>query len=317
MKRVMVLSFYDVVIIGGGPAGLTAAIYSCRAGRKTLLLEKGAFGGQAVSTEMIENYPGFPEGISGFELMINFHKQAERFGCDFLNSEVLELETKGASKRVITSAGEVVGKAIILATGSKPRELGIRGEKEFHGKGVSYCATCDGFFYRNKRVAVVGGGDSAVKEALYLANMVREVVIIHRRDKLRADKILGEKALATPNIKICWDTVVDEIIGEDKIKAVKIHNIKTQQTQGIDVDGVFMYVGNQPNTEFLGEELQKNPQGYLITNENMETSVPGVYAIGDCREKLSRQVATAVGDGALVFSAVEEYLHQKGTVLLR
>jgi len=306
----MVLSFYDVVIIGGGPAGLTAAIYSCRAGRKTLLLEKGAFGGQAVSTEMIENYPGFPEGISGFELMINFHKQAERFGCDFLNSEVLELETKGASKRVITSAGEVVGKAIILATGSKPRELGIRGEKEFHGKGVSYCATCDGFFYRNKRVAVVGGGDSAVKEALYLANMVREVVIIHRRDKLRADKILGEKALATPNIKICWDTVVDEIIGEDKIKAVKIHNIKTQQTQGIDVDGVFMYVGNQPNTEFLGEELQKNPQGYLITNENMETSVPGVYAIGDCREKLSRQVATAVGDGALVFSAVEEYLHQ-------
>ena len=310
MKRVMVLSFYDVVIIGGGPAGLTAAIYSCRAGRKTLLLEKGAFGGQAVSTEMIENYPGFPEGISGFELMINFHKQAERFGCDFLNSEVLELETKGASKRVITSAGEVVGKAIILATGSKPRELGIRGEKEFHGKGVSYCATCDGFFYRNKRVAVVGGGDSAVKEALYLANMVREVVIIHRRDKLRADKILGEKALATPNIKICWDTVVDEIIGEDKIKAVKIHNIKTQQTQGIDVDGVFMYVGNQPNTEFLGEELQKNPQGYLITNENMETSVPGVYAIGDCREKLSRQVATAVGDGALVFSAVEEYLHQ-------
>ncbi len=310
VERVIVLSLYDVLIIGGGPAGLTAAIYACRAGRKTLLLEKGVFGGQAVSTEIIENYPGFPEGISGFELMINFHKQAERFGCEFLNAEVLELKTAGESKKVITSTGEAVGKTIILATGSKPRELGVRGEKEFHGKGVSYCATCDGFFYRNKKVAVVGGGDSAVKEALYLANMVREVVLIHRRDQLRADKILGEKAIATPNIKICWDTVIDEIIGEDKIKALKTHNIKSQQTKDIDVDGVFMYVGSQPNTEFLGAEFEKNPQGYLLTNENLETSVPGVFAIGDCREKLSRQVATAVGDGALVFSAVEEYLQR-------
>lgn len=304
------LSLYDVLIIGGGPAGLTAAIYACRAGRKTLLLERGAFGGQAISTEIIENYPGFPEGISGFELMLNFHKQAERFGCEFLNSEVLGLETAGKSKKVITGEGEVIGKTIIIATGSKPRELGVRGEKEFHGKGVSYCATCDGFFYRNKKVAVIGGGDSAVKEALYLANMVREVVIIHRRDQLRADKILADKALATPNIRICWDTVVDEIVGESKIQAVKVHNVKTQQTQEIGADGVFMYVGSQPNTEFLGEEFEKNPQGYLLTAENLQTKVSGVFAIGDCRQKLSRQVATAVGDGALVFAAIEEYLQQ-------
>jgi len=299
-----------VLIIGGGPAGLTAAIYACRAGKKTLLLEKGAFGGQIISTETIENYPGFPDGISGFELMLNFQKQAKRFGCEFQNEEVLAIKTAGAIKKVVINEGEIEAKVIILATGSKPRQLGVIGETKFHGKGVSYCATCDGFLYRNKKVAVVGGGDSAVKEALYLANMVQEVVIIHRRDELRADKVLGDKALAAPNIKICWDTVVDEIMGDSKIEALKMHNIKTQQTQEMAVEGVFMYVGNQPNTEFLGTEFEKNPQGYLVTNEKMETALPGVFAIGDCRKKLSRQVATAVGDGALVFSSVEEYLAQ-------
>lgn len=299
-----------MLIIGGGPAGLTAAIYACRAGKKTLLLEKGAFGGQIISTETIENYPGFPDGISGFELMLNFQKQAKRFGCEFQNEEVLAIKTAGAIKKVVINEGEIEAKVIILATGSKPRQLGVIGETKFHGKGVSYCATCDGFLYRNKKVAVVGGGDSAVKEALYLANMVQEVVIIHRRDELRADKVLGDKALAAPNIKICWDTVVDEIMGDSKIEALKMHNIKTQQTQEIAVEGVFMYVGNQPNTEFLGTEFEKNPQGYLVTNEKMETALPGVFAIGDCRKKLSRQVATAVGDGALVFSSVEEYLAQ-------
>lgn len=299
-----------MLIIGGGPAGLTAAIYACRAGKKTLLLEKGAFGGQIISTETIENYPGFPDGISGFELMLNFQKQAKRFGCEFQNEEVLAIKTAGAIKKVVINEGEIEAKVIILATGSKPRQLGVIGETKFHGKGVSYCATCDGFLYRNKKVAVVGGGDSAVKEALYLANMVQEVVIIHRRDELRADKVLGDKALAAPNIKICWDTVVDEIMGDSKIEALKMHNIKTQQTQEMAVEGVFMYVGNQPNTEFLGTEFEKNPQGYLVTNEKMETALPGVFAIGDCRKKLSRQVATAVGDGALVFSSVEEYLAQ-------
>lgn len=297
-----------MLIIGGGPAGLTAAIYACRAGWRTLLIERGTFGGQAASTDLIENYPGFPEGISGFELMMNFYKQAAHFGCEFLTAEVTALSTVGKEKKLATSEGEVVGKTVILATGAMPRELGVRGEKEFRGKGVSYCATCDGFFFKNKKVAVVGGGDAAVKEALYLAKIVHEVVLIHRRDTLRADKILADKALTTPNLKICWDTVVDEIIGDSKIKALKLHHLQTQETVEMAVDGVFMYVGTQPNTSFLGEDFQKNPQGYLLTDEKLETTAAGVFAIGDCRQKNSRQVATAVGDGALVLAVVEEYL---------
>jgi thioredoxin reductase (NADPH) len=309
-KELMALQEYDVLIIGGGPAGLTAAIYACRAGWKTLLIEKGTFGGQAASTDIIENYPGFPAGVSGFELMMNFYQQASRFGCEFLTAEVSALSSTGKIKKVITGEGEVVGKTVVLATGALPRELGVKGEKEFHGKGVSYCATCDGFFYRDKKVAVVGGGDAAVKEALYLANIVQEIVLIHRRDTLRADKILADKAFATPKIKICWNTVVDEIKGEHKLNALTLRNVKTQERKEVAVEGVFLYVGMQPNTEFLGEELQKNRQGYLVTAENLATSVTGVFAIGDCRQKNSRQVATAVGDGALVLAAVEEYLQQ-------
>ncbi|MDD2211734.1 MAG: thioredoxin-disulfide reductase [Clostridia bacterium] len=306
----MTLSLYDVLIIGGGPAGLTAAIYACRAGWKTLLIERGTFGGQAASTDIIENYPGFPAGISGFELMMDFYKQASRFGCEFLTAEVLALSTGGKSKKVVTSEGEVAGKTIILATGAMPRELGVRGEQDFRGKGVSYCATCDGFFYKNKKVAVVGGGDAAVKEALYLAKIVREVVLIHRRGALRADKVLGDKALGTPNLKVYWDTVVDEIVGDSKINSLKLHHVKTQETMELTVDGVFIYVGTKPNTEFLGGDFQKNPQGYLLTDESLETTASGVFAIGDCRRKNSRQVATAVGDGALVLAAAEGYLQQ-------
>lgn len=312
IERVKGLALYDVIIIGGGPAGLTAAIYACRAGRKTLLIERGAFGGQAASTDLIENYPGFPEGISGPELMLNFYNQAVHFGCNFLNAEVNVLQSTnltGKIKNVETNVGTVQGKTIILATGAQPRELGVKGEKEFRGRGVSYCATCDGFFFRNKKVAVIGGGDAAVKEALFLANIAREVVIIHRRDTFRADKVLGNKALAAPNIKVYWDTVVKEIAGERKISSLILHNVKTLATISEEVEGVFMYVGTQPNTAFLADHNSKNEQGYLLTDENLQLSITGVFAIGDCRRKKTRQVATAVGDGASVLAAVDEYLH--------
>lgn len=307
------MSLYDVIIIGGGPAGLTAAIYLCRAGWQTLLIERGSFGGQAAATDIIDNYPGFPEGISGSELMVNFYNQASRFGCEFITADVTGITNGGntnggKNKLVETTAGKIEGKAVLIATGSQPRELGVKGEKEFRGKGVSYCATCDGFFFKNKKVAVVGGGDAAVKEALYLANIAREVVIIHRRDTLRADKVLGDKAIKTSNIKIYWDTVVDELVGESKINLLRLHNVKTQEAMTVEADGVFIYVGTQPNTGFLTDSFTKNPQGYLVTNENLETGVTGVFAIGDCRQKTARQVATAVGDGASILASIREYL---------
>lgn len=299
---------YDVAIIGGGPAGLTTAIYACRAGKKTVLIEMGAPGGQAATTEIIENYPGFPEGISGPELMISFYSQAQRFGCEFITAQAVALYNGQQTKTVETNQGRVEAKAVVVATGTHSRELGVKGEKEFRGKGVSYCATCDGFFFRNKKVAVIGGGDSAVKEALYLANLAQEVTIIHRRDTLRAAKVLGDKAEKTPNINILWDSVADEFIGENKLEKLRLHNVKTQESSEIAVDGVFLYVGTQPNTVFLDESFKRDPQGYLLAGEDLETSVPGVFAVGDCRHKNSRQVATAVGDGAQVLPGLEEYL---------
>jgi len=300
---------YDAAIIGGGPGGLTAAIYTCRAGWKTVLLEMGAPGGQAATTDMIENYPGFPEGIAGPDLMIKFYEQALRFGCEVITAEAIKVQDEGNRKVVTTTRGEIEAKAVVVATGTRSRELGVRGEKELRGRGVSYCATCDGFFFKDKKAAVVGGGDSAVKEAVYLARIAREVIIIHRRDSFRAAKVLGERAIKTPNIKIMWDTVVDEMLGENSLQRLRVHNVKTQESSEVDVDGVFLYVGTQPNTGFLDDAIHRNPQGYVTTNEKLETSVKGIYAIGDCRDKGSRQVATAVGDGASVLEALDEYLH--------
>ncbi|MGI6607241.1 MAG: thioredoxin-disulfide reductase [Peptococcia bacterium] len=312
------MDMYDIVIIGGGPAGLTAGIYACRAGWKTLVIEKGAIGGQAAITDRIENYPGFTEGISGPELMNNFYNQAVHFGCEMKIAEVSGLrkaQLQAGEKPLITvetTDGQVQGKAVLVAAGAQARELGIKGEKEFRGRGVSYCATCDGFFFRNKKVAVIGGGDAAVKEALFLAKLAREVVVIHRRDTFRADKYLSEQVKATPNIKIYWDTVADEIVGEKLITALLLHNVKTLETITEAVDGVFVYVGRKPNTDFLGDDYPKSTQGYLLTDESLQTVIPGVFAIGDCREKQVRQVATAVGDGASVLAAVEEYMRLYG-----
>jgi len=300
---------YDVLIIGGGPAGLTTAIYTCRAGWKTVLVEMGAPGGQASNTEIIENYPGFPEGIAGPELMQRFYEQAVRFGCEFVTAQVTGLDPEGDVKKVTVGQRQLEARAVVIATGTHPRQLGVAGETRFRGKGVSYCATCDGFFFRGKKIAVVGGGDAAVKEALYLSNLAEEVTIIHRRDVFRAAKILGEKARKTANIKIMWDSVVDEISGTDKVEKVKIHNVKTKESREIAVDGVFMYVGTVPNTDFLDARIQRSEQGYIITNEKLECNIPGVFAAGDCRLKGSRQVANAVGDGASVLPAIDEYLH--------
>lgn len=305
----VIIMKYDVIIIGGGPAGLTAGIYACRSGWKTVLIERGAPGGQATTTEIIENYPGFPEGISGPELMSKFYSQAARFGCEFMTTDVKSISYNGTKKIIETNQGTIEGKTLIVATGSQPRELGVEGEKKFRGRGVSYCATCDGFFFRDKKVAVVGGGDAAVKEAMYLANLAAQVVIIHRRDKFRAAKVLGDKAIQNPKIKVMWDSVVDEIVGDNSLNGVRIRNVKTNDEQMLEADGVFMYVGTKPNTEFVGTDIKKNPQGYIITDESLSTNIKGVYAIGDCRLKGSRQVATAVGDGALVMPALEDYLH--------
>lgn len=300
---------YDVAIIGGGPAGLTTAIYACRAGWKTVLIEMGAPGGQAATTEIIENYPGFPEGIPGPDLMMKFYEQASRFGCEFITAQVSGLNPDGATKLVETSQGTFQAKAIIIATGSYPRELGVEGEKKFRGRGVSYCATCDGFFFKGKKLAVIGGGDSAVKEAIFLAHLAEEVTIIHRRDSFRAAKILGDKVSKIENINIIWDSVVDEIVGINKVDKLRLHNVKTQVSREISVEGVFLYVGTKPNTEFVDARIKRNEQGYLIAAENLACNLPGIFAVGDCREKGSRQVANAVGDGASVLPALDDYLH--------
>lgn len=300
---------YDVAIIGGGSAGLTAAIYTCRAGWKTVIIEQGAPGGQAASTEIIENYPGFPEGITGPELMMKFYEQAKRFGCEFITAQVQGFVAEGKIKTIHTTTGTIEAKAIIIATGSQPRELGVPGEQKFRGRGVSYCATCDGFFFRGKKVVVIGGGDSAVKESLYLANLASQVTIIHRRDEFRAAKVLSDKVLDVPNVQILWDSVVDEISGNGKLEKVHLRNVKSGETSEIAADGVFLYVGTRPNTEFIDLSIKRDEQGYLLTNEDLECSIPGIFAIGDCRAKSSRQVANAVGDGASVLPALDDYLH--------
>lgn len=302
---------YDVLIIGGGPAGMTAAIYACRAGLKTALIEMGAPGGQAASTDIIENYPGFSEGISGPELMMKFYEQALRFQCEFITAQVTALIPGEGLHKVESNQGVYEAKIVIIASGASHKSLGAKGENRLRGRGISYCATCDGFFFRGKKLAVIGGGDSAVKEAIYLANLASKVTIIHRRDEFRAAKILADRAKNTPNISILWDTVVLELLGENKLEALKLQNVKTKEISDIPAEGVFLYVGTQPNTSFLAEDIAKNEQGYIIVERNLQTSVPGIFAIGDCCQKETRQVATAVGDGAAVLSSVEEYMRYR------
>jgi thioredoxin reductase (NADPH) len=299
---------YDVVIIGGGPAGLSAGIYTARARLNSLLIEKGAVGGLIVNAELVENYPGFSEGISGYELTESMNKQAIKFGLETLLAEVTGLELKVEHKVIKTTEGNFIAKAVIIASGSDRIQLGVPGEKEFTGKGVSYCAACDAYFFRERPVAVVGGGNAAINEALQLTKFASKVIVIHRRHQLRASRILQEKALAEPKIEFLWNTTVEEIKGEDVVKRLNLHNVTTGEKSTLDIQGIFVAIGSKPNTDYLKGVLPLDAAGYIITNEKMETGIPGIFAAGDIRSSSIRQVIAATGDGATAAIYAERFI---------
>ncbi len=301
---------YEVIIIGGGPAGLTAGLYTSRSMLHTLLIEVGLFGGQMTTTELIENYPGFPQGITGDELSRLMEEQAKRVGVEAVSGEVVEIKLKGDKKVVRTEESTYLCRTLIVSTGTEYRKLGVPGEKEFTGKGVSYCATCDAAFFQGSQIVVVGGGDSALTEALYLTKFAKELTIIHRRDALRGTKIYQERVFSNPKIKLLWNSVIQEIKGDSIVRTILVKNVKTGKVTELHAEGVFLFVGLLPRTQFLKGLVNLDEAGYVITDENCETSVKGVFAAGDCRKKLLRQVATAVGDGATAAFAAEKYLEE-------
>jgi len=302
---------YDVVIIGGGPAGLTAGIYTARARLKSLLLEKGATGGWIVNAGVVENYPGFPDGVNGLELADAMQQQAAKFGLETLTAEVTGLDLKGEQKIVKTGEGDITARAVIVAGGSDRIKLGVPGEEEFTGRGVAYCAVCDGYFYRDVPVAVVGGGNAAMNEALELTKFASKITLIHRRDELRATKILQERAFAEPKIEFLWNTVVEAIEGEDTVKKLKLKNVQTGEKSTLNISGIFVAAGFRPNTDYLKNIVDLAENGAIITNEKMETNVPGILAAGDIRANSIRQVAAAVGDGAVAAIYAERHITSK------
>jgi len=300
---------YDLVIIGGGPAGLTAGIYASRARLNVLLLEKMAPGGQVLVSDWIENYPGFPEGCSGYDLVTKMVEQAKNFGLNIETSEVLSLDLSEAVKKIELNDKTITTLSIIIATGASPRKLGVPGEDMFIGKGVSFCATCDGPFFKNSIVAAVGGGDTAVQESLFLTKFAKKVYLIHRRDELRATKILQERAIANDKIEFVWDSVVTGIGGGlTNVEKISVKNVKTGEEKEIPVSGCFIWVGILPNTSFLKDTLKVDENGFIIAGHNMETSVPGVFAVGDVRNTPLRQIVTAVGDAAIAAVSAEHYI---------
>ena len=304
---------YDVIIIGGGPAGLTAGLYASRARLKALLLEGMIVGGQMVTTDIVENYPGFPQGISGAELTAIMEEQAKRFGLTMETGEVTGLEVARHQKIVKTTEREYRAEAIIICTGTEYRKLGIPGEAEFTGRGVSYCATCDGAFFKDSKIIVVGGGDSALTEAIFLTKFAKEITIIHRRDALRATKIYQERAFANPKINFLWNSVVEEIRGNQIVESVLVKNVISGEVREVSTEGVFMFIGIEPKTAFLKGVVELDESGYILVDENnLQTSVDGIFAAGDARKKLLRQVATAVGDGATAAFAAEKFLEERG-----
>ena len=299
---------YDVIIIGGGPAGLTAGLYNARARLNVLLLERLAPGGQVLTTDWVENYPGFPDGVSGFELMDRMKTQAEKFGLKIQSDEVTGLELTPKHKAVLTGSGPLETKTIILCCGANWKKLGIEGEDHMMGKGVSFCATCDGPFYRDQEVAVIGGGDTAVEEAIFLTRFVSKVHLVHRRDKLRATRVLQERAMSQDKIEFIWDSVPVKILGDKAVEGIELKNVKTAEVFRKDVQGVFVFIGTVPNTDMVKGLVRLDNNGFVVTDDNMQTSVPGVFAAGDIRSKLFRQISTAVGEGATASYAVEKYL---------
>jgi len=299
---------YEVVIIGGGPAGLSAGIYTARARLSSLLVEKGIVGGLVTNAEVVENYPGFLAGISGLELPESMHEQAKKFGLETLTAEVTGIELEGEQKIVKTSEGDLVAGAVIVAGGSDRVQLNVPGEKEFTGKGVSYCAICDAAFFAEQTVAVIGGGNSAVYEALQLTKFASKVIVIHRRNELRATRIIQEKAFAEPKIEFLWNNIVERIEGEDVVKRLRLRNVVSGEESTLDVSGVFVSIGFKPNTDYLKDILPLDAAGYIVVNEKMETGIPGIFAAGDIRSGSIRQVIAAAGDGATAAIYAERFI---------
>ncbi|MBR2405385.1 MAG: thioredoxin-disulfide reductase [Clostridia bacterium] len=299
---------YDIIIIGGGPAGYCAALYASRAGFDTLVIENYSPGGQMTQTSQIDNYPGFEEGIDGFELALKMKQGAERFGAKTMLSEVLNVSLKDKIKKVSTKDKEFCARSVIIATGAEHRHLGLENEESLIGRGLGYCAACDGMFYKGKTVVVVGGGNSAAADALLLSKLCKKVIIVHRRDTLRAEKVYRAPLLSAPNVEIQWNSVVSSIIADDKVKGVKIKNTQDGTEKIIDAEGVFVSIGRVPRSELFSAELDIDKYGYIVADETTKTNIEGVFAVGDVRTKPFRQIVTATADGATASHFAEEYL---------
>ena len=299
---------YDTVILGGGPGGYTAALYAARAGFDTLLLERLGAGGQMATTPEIDNYPGFPDGVDGFLLAENMKRQAERFGAKTKYAEATRVSLTGEVKRIEAGGEEILSRTVIIATGAEPRALGVAGERELVGRGVSYCAHCDGGFFRGKTVAVVGGGNTAAADALYLSRVAKKVFLVHRRDTLRATRVYHAPLFAAENLEFCWNSTVKEILSDGRVTGVRLLDVQTREEREIALDGVFVSVGRVPATELFREQVALDEAGYVLAGEDTKTNLAGVFAVGDVRKKPLRQIVTATADGAVAVAAVEEYL---------
>ncbi len=301
---------YDVIIIGSGSAGYTAAVYSCRAGRKTLLIAGSIPGGQLMLTSDVENFPGFPESVLGPELMEQMRKQAERFGPEIIYDDASKVNFKSKPFEVTVGKRILQGKTVIISTGANAKWLGIPSETKFRGHGVSSCATCDGYFFKEREVVVVGGGDTAMEEATFLANITKQVTVVHRRDRLRASQIMQERSLKNPKIKFVWDSVVEEILGDSNVTGIKSRNLKTGKEQLLKTDGVFVAIGYEPNTSIFKGQIDLDPKGYIITHKETETNVPGIFAAGDVRDFRYRQAVTAAADGCKAAMDADRFISE-------